>query len=250
MTYRSTILADVPSHYWPLAEPGGTVVSDIIDPAGTGLSLAGSVGYRGITSTDGSALINNSANNAFIGLRSKQYAVSPFTLEAWVYLWGYLGTYMDVLMFGGATASADLIVQPTGQLTLQFRGAGLPGVFSSVGLVPLNQWVHLVASVGSLTTWLYINGVLDSSGTPTHNLPASGPFGIGGESDRTQPVNGYVASPAIYTVALGAPAVLAHYNAAEQKGEAPVFVGGASAQAIAALQVDLARIIADVERTW
>lgn len=238
MTYRDEVLADNPSHYWPLSEPGGTVVADIIDPSGTGVSVNNAAGYRGITATDGAALINNSNNNAFLGLKNKLYATPPCTFEAWVWLFGALGTYSEVLMYGDNVHDLELNVQAS--MHVNFNSRGGTGVLASTGILTPGSWHHLVglASLAALT--LYIDGALDAGPlAATYSIPATDPFGFGGFTDRTQPVNGYIASPALYPTVLSAARILAHYNSAETKAAAPAFQGGASAQQVTTLAADV-----------
>lgn len=253
MTYRSEVLADNPSHYWPLSEPGGTIVADLMDPGGAGGSVNASVGYKGITATDGAALVNDINNNAYLGLKNKLYAAPPCTFEAWVWIWGTLGTYQEILMYGDTTHSMEMDVESTGKLRLVTRGTNQQ--LLSVGILTPSAWHHVVGLWSLTAATIYIDGTFDNNSAIAYSgLPASDPFGIGGFTDRTQPLNGYVASPALYPTVLSAARILAHFNAAEFRTQQPTFVGGASALSIVNLQADLDAkldlILASVRKTY
>lgn len=229
------------------------MVADLQDPAGAGGSVNASVGYRGITSTDGAALVNDVNNNAYLGLKNKLYATPPCTFEAWAWIWGTLSTYQEILMYGDTVHSLEMDVEPTGKVRLVTRGTNQQ--LLSVGILTPNAWHHVVGLFSLSAATIYIDGSFDNNSAIAYSgLPASDPFGIGGFSDRTQPLNGYIASPALYPTVLSAARILAHYNAAEQKAQQPLFQGGASSAQVTLLQADidakLALILASVRKTY
>lgn len=262
MTYRSEVLADAPTHYWPLAEGGGTITADLISTGGQGASVTPPLGYAGITSSDGAALINNTNNNGFIALQQQAYLPAPpgvgpyggFSMEVWVWLWGFGGTYQVGLMYGVGGNATFVLVQASG--IPGFQQAGGAGAVNAAGALSLNNWHHIVGVASTKTpsagtASIYVDGALSTTNnTFAPAFPASSLFAFGTYTDRTQPTNGFIASPALYANQLSAARVLAHYNAAELRTNNPVFLGAATTIQINAQNALLAQILAAVRKTF
>lgn len=258
MSYRSEVLADNPTHYWPFAEVGGLIVSDLQDANGTGVSVAQSNGYKGAASGEGSAFINNVSNNAFLALKTKGYASIPCTFEAWVWLYAITGTYQEILMYGTSAQSLELLVQATnGKLQWNNRGVAAPFQLNGATALTPGGWHHVVGTLTAGAGKLYLDGSVDASGTINASPLASSAFGLGGFTDRTQPINGYIGSCAIYASELSAARIAAHYAAADFKTNVPIYFGASSFQqaadisaAVAAVKADTAAILAAVRTTF
>jgi hypothetical protein len=93
---------------------------------------------------------------------------NEFTIETWVYERSY-NSWSRVLDFGNGEYSDNVALTisegATGRPDFRiFRGATRDGIEAPDPL-PLNQWVHLAATLRSNTATLYINGVAVVSGT-------------------------------------------------------------------------------------
>jgi len=132
------------------------------------------------------------------------------TLECWV-KWTSVGANVGILSNWASSLGTMLMVQPsTSVLAFWTNGAGM-----SLGVVPTTgTWYHLVGTYDGTNRAAYLQGVLvagptaqaapSASSTPliTRNYVGSG-----------QPdLAGYVADAAIYSRALSAPEVAAHYR--------------------------------------
>ncbi|MCX6927620.1 MAG: immunoglobulin domain-containing protein, partial [Verrucomicrobia bacterium] len=113
---------------------------------------------------------------------------------------------------------------------------------SGGGAVVAGTWYHLAVSFDGTTARLYVNGALAVSGYPTSYIPAT----YGGVTISARIDNNYVAQStaeelAIYTNALSAGTIAAHYSAATTNGT------GYAAQILAANPVGYWRL---GDATW
>jgi predicted alpha-1,6-mannanase (GH76 family) len=234
-----TILADHPLGYWRLDETNGTVAHDYI--AGnngiyTSKVLVGQTGDKlvdthksarfGFLASTDSCVTNISADFATTGN-------AVFSVEAWVN--------------GGAQSTdAGLITKGYGnggeQFNLDCGGGGHAfrffvrdasgGTHAAVsGVVPNNQWHHVVAVCDQVNghVYLYVDGVNAASGTIGVNtglLGSAVPVSIGARQSGAGTAYdfqfiGYVEEVAIYKYALSSNQVTAHFVTATNR--APSF---------------------------
>lgn len=90
------------------------------------------------------------------------------------------------------------------------------GAFATAGAGAFNdgQWHHRVDVVDNGTYYVYVDGALLQSGSTTN--PANGDrrrLLVGGSPTGTQQFSGWISHVALYTVALSAAQVAAHYAA-------------------------------------
>lgn len=151
---------------------------------------------------------------------------NEITLEAWIYVAEYppglaqiVGSQYDGTA-SGATIFLDSRVNPDGQTAPQGHihfqiGNGSWHVTNSNSQVPLNQWVHIVATRRAYEdARIYYNGVLQPStsatwlGGVTYN---NAWFAIGQQKDQNRPFKGKIDDVRIYGRVLSASEVQAHY---------------------------------------
>ena len=131
-----------------------------------------------------------------------QMGTGAYTIEGWVYLNAY-DTYPQPLFeSGNATNSLGVLVTGTiigtqGAVTLNKYGVG-EVIGTASGIVPLNTWTHIAAvrtSTGSNDTRIYVNGVLQATGTDANNWTVSTNPTIGSlPAFTTYDVNGYLSN--------------------------------------------------------
>ena len=157
---------------------------------------------------------------------------NEITLSAWIYATAYpFGNSADVgLILGsqhdataaGATIFLDARTNPDGQIApsghIHFQiGDGSWHTANANAQVPLNQWVHIVATrKANEDAKIYYNGVLQ----PSTSLPWSGSisysgawFAIGQQKDFYRPFTGRIDEPEIYNRALSSAEIAAIYAA-------------------------------------
>src|SRR6266568_708341 len=238
--YRDAVLSDAPLAYYRLTEatiptPDVATNSGSLGPTGNGAHFPGlnhqvpgalaassdtAAGYSAIdvASTDGGVPTRVPYNAAL-------NPTGPFTVEAWV----------KPTINGAANAQCPLINRvPDDLADLQgwdffqgsaaegwefrmFNGSGSDTVFDlNGGPYVVGAWNHLAAVYDGLSATLYVNGVeVDSSAAPNgHHVPNTvAPLSIGGYSDGIQnPFTGAIDEVAIYTNALTADQLMAHYD--------------------------------------
>lgn len=102
------------------------------------------------------------------GATSLELTTGDFTIEAWVYLTAYTGSYMILLSkdgYGGfSIASYSFGIDPSGAAFMLLgealgAGGGNYAIYNSGGLtVPLETWTHIAASVVSDDVRIFVNG--------------------------------------------------------------------------------------------
>lgn len=222
--YVQTILSDSPLAYYRLDEISGTVVHDSTAGGNTGTVVGGvTLAQPGATSDgdlaesfDGETGYLDVSTSALVALGSDD----DLTLEAWVFLRSLTdsesasgsGTGVTVIESNetGNAYGYCFAIDDNGHIW--WWPAGGQDVHGTIA-VPLNAWTHVVVVVSGGTSSLYVNGVLDTTGT-TAGQPAGTFTRIGHRSWVGGWLDGRVDEVAIYSHALSAARIQAHYQAA------------------------------------
>jgi len=235
--YPSTVLSDGPFAYFRLNETY-TTLPDLATNLGT-IGTGGTGNYVGsvsqgvagalVGSPDKAASFDGSGARVAVPFTPDLSLSGPFTVEAWVkpalaFASGS-GTLAAVLSCGHLATDPNrsgwLIYQSeTGWNLRMYTGSGsATGVSITGGPAPVtNTWYHIAAVYsgpnGPVTNAIvYVNGVLAASNIVTAFTPNSdGPFTIGTRSDIAFNYSGAVDEAVLYTNALSAAAILAHYQ--------------------------------------
>ena len=235
--YRSAVLSDNPTGYWPLATAyAGSLVTNVATNLGSygaadnGVyAVSALTGQPGPIAGDPATSVNTEFGNVAIS-DGAICSLSTFSLETWAYKTGSAAnsTYQTVLDGrNGGGQNFRVYTGGYGQTgvgpdDLEFwTWVGTPGAgsWASVTLaansLPVGQWFHLVFTFDGGNTGdmaIYTNGVL-ASNVPAANTsyePQAVPFDIGSGYINFQ---GNEADVAVYSNILSASAVLAHYQA-------------------------------------
>jgi Concanavalin A-like lectin/glucanases superfamily len=214
--YPDLILSDHPAAYYRLEE---TVESTAADSSGNGLDgyYLGTpvLGQPGIDTNSISLSADGSLSCVQAGYYAQLNPAGPFSVEAWVRPTSMPtgGDYRcPVGNFGGwGNPSGWYIYQtPNTPSTLTFIIQGTPVWISST--YNLFDWYHLVGTYDGTNGAFYVNGQLIGSAAATGYVPnPSNPFSIGQRADGYGYFDGNLDEVAIYTKALTADQVLAHY---------------------------------------
>lgn len=221
--YLTAVLADSPVHYWRFADPGGILAHDI---GSSPIALIGSaqvaLGYTGPIS-DGGSFVDNSASNYNSAGASIGSQTSPFSYEMWVWPVAAVATQRYIFAWDGSTPNAaQMFWNAAG--TVEAHVNGVSSGFT--GTVSLRAWHHLVATYDSTTLKLYLDGSLSISHAVAGPITVNRPIGIGAEpGGGTLAFEGAISEVAIYSTTLSAARVSAHFSAADQVFQPPVFNG-------------------------
>jgi len=223
--YRTAVLADSPNFFWRLAETGGTAIND----AGAG-NRDGTLLAQTYTQGQASALVSEPKDKSLavsVGVvngNTSAAAPNTFSVEAWVKSTSTSGG--RILGFGNGTGqNASTTVDR--QLYLAPNGKAMFGVgaaktaIASTSAINNGAWHYVVGTYapGNNNMKLYVDGVLQGSATvATVNL--TGIWRAGAEQLTGWPGNptdfyyeGSLDELAVYTTALSAAKVQAHYTA-------------------------------------
>jgi hypothetical protein len=214
--YRDAVVADNPFLYWRLGETSGTFANS------NGSGNTGSLTGTGVTrhapdlvaaNSDGALSFTDATSYVTTTASLTGVSATQASAEVWFKASSF-GNYIDLVNHGyGGTGGQGwaLFVTSTGVLYFGLNQSGSPQQL--VGSAPLatNTTYHAVGTYDGNVIRLYLNGALIGSktvGALTLNT-TSGVFT--GRTDTTGPVT--VDELALYSTALSATRVQAHYSA-------------------------------------
>ena len=219
--YADAVLADSPVSYWKLDETSGTTAADAVGSNNGTYTGGYTLNQTGIPSTGRpSVLFNGTSGYVDLGAPAALNLTAAWTLEAWVYLtstpngagiiseqYPSSGNVLYELGFGLSTSGANLA---GGYYT------GSAWYIATGGSLSLNAWHHVACTWDGTTLRLYADGAQVATATPGA-APVAGinTLYIGRRHDASfNPFfPGRIDEAAIYSTALSAARILAHYNA-------------------------------------
>jgi len=175
------------------------------------------------------------------------------TLEAWVWPTGVPGANGFIVAWDGAAADyAGLLYLTTQKFAWNIRGASLLGTT----VFPPQAWYHVVGTFDNTTARLYVNGTQDASvavaGAHTYSLL----IGLGGvPTTGASSLQACISDVAIYSTALSAARVSAHFSAVDQRSSAATYIYPSGNGAVGSVgggnaQPDLSQVLASVRKTY
>ena len=210
--YRDTVLADGASAYWRLGELHGTTAADE-KGAYNGRYMNGpTLGQVGALSGDPNPAVTFDGVNDYVRVPyNAALNASVLSVETWVFPTGRAGAYRTIV--ASRNWPKGWVLYAADNNTWEFwlnSGAGM--VVLSGPAVALNAWTHLVGTFDGTTARFYVNGALVRSGTPTSYTPNSSQTLNIGRGESTGYFPGRIDEVSVYSRALSASQVQAHYN--------------------------------------
>ena len=232
--YTATVLADRPQGYWRLGEGAGTAVADSTGNGNVGTVSGGVTLVRSGATPDGdtSAALDGVSGVVTVPNSAELSFGKAVTMEAWVYQSAVPSVFGDVIDKGswneyrmGVGTTPLATIQVTNGSSYNFAG-NCPGTGQpAMPSLSLNQWHQLAYTfdgVAGVVSW-YIDGSLFCSSTQTDNgnqltayntlAPNAFPLVIGQDTGMGGYYTGRVDEVAVYSTALPAGRILAHYQA-------------------------------------
>jgi len=219
VTYQSVVLADNPAGFWRLDETSGATAADS-SGNGTTLNYAGTFTVnQAPLITAGRAALLNSGTARKLTSTAIFNANGKVTLEAWVKTTTAVNG--EIICSDDTTGSRyfQWIIDGAGHMTVTLFDTAV-GTHARTGAIAVNDNLrhHLVATYDGATIRLYVDGAEDGTGTAAvftlatanSNICIGERFSGGADSNF---LVGTFDEVAIYTSALSAARVLAHYNA-------------------------------------
>lgn len=221
MTYASEVAADSPLVWYRLGEAVGASAG--VDSSGgghngtyTGPPL---LGVTGAVAGDTAAIFDGNTQD----LRIPYFAalnIQTFTMEAFIKTGDDTATTGTILgRQGGTSGPYGLFLAGNGKLqcTVKTSGTTGPNYVSTGALVNTGGWRHVVVTLDAATTTMkfYVDGVLDTTITGVSLPNTVQTFGFAVGSRAAAPFfQGWIDEAALYTTALSAARIAAHYSAA------------------------------------
>lgn len=215
MSYRSLILADSPSLYWPLDATYGAT-----DQSGNGRDGTGAGGVS-IGGYSGSPISGESTSTDFDGSNSAvaNMSYSPFTNgQSYTYCGWYNADVVSgwqALLARGSGAQFELALVDSDVLL----GVGSQEPSWASAWPGVGQWVHfaVIFRESANTATLYINGAVVSTIAHTGSFGASTGLRVG-LWDAADPLNGKLAHVAVWERELTASEIESHYRVGAGEG--------------------------------
>jgi concanavalin A-like lectin/glucanase superfamily protein/fibronectin type III domain protein/lysyl oxidase len=212
--YASTVLADSPVSYWRLGETTGNAADQRGVNPGTYTNSPTRGAASLLTSDTVDKAVSLDGANDYVNVPSATSLnlSSPITLEAWI--------KPTTVPTSGNFAS---ILSKAESYSLQFNGNRLEFTIiqfgtrqrlqAPAGAIVAGQTYHLVGTYDGTTRRLYINGAQVATGTLTGGATSTTNSLRMGSWSGNEYYRGILDEPAIYSTALSAARVQAHYAA-------------------------------------
>ena len=215
-SYPQEVLSDGPSGYWRLGEASGTTAAD------AGGANAGS--YQNgvllaqpgrISDPDTAAQFDGVDDLVSVPHSASLNASTGVTVEAWVKR-TTTGVWQNILGKPGNGANAAqnyaLWLNTTNQVVFIFGNGSASG--SVYGPSIDTNWHHVTATYDNTTARIYIDGVQQASSSSSVRLTTNTlPLLIGRSTDNVRIFGGVLDEVVVYTKALAAARIQAHYSA-------------------------------------
>lgn len=248
--YRTEILADSPTEYWPLEEDAGATSAEDITSSGDDLTANASQVTFGSTPSplfgpNGVADFGAVGNTPLVKTASTQWdPLGPLqgprdmSIELWINPDAYpsAGNVAGLVSINRGTTAAghgQLYLEDDGALTLDFEANGVTYTRSSpAGFVTVGEWTHVVVtrSRAGIIIW-YKDDLVAADEVDSDDVGASIAQGttnggtsnvtitVGANSGESSPYfDGKIAHVALYQQVLSPERVLAHFTARLQEG--------------------------------
>ena len=228
-SYPAEVIQDKPLAFWPLNESDPSTAYDYSgagnDGAQTGVFTLGVAGpqspaYAGFTTTNTAYMFDGNSSYVDCGTGPALSGSTDFTLEAWINTTSTLvpGMILQQRSPGGYNGEYMFSVNTNGTLSFTiYGGGGYQFAFSSstsAKLVNDGTWHYVAAVRSGANGTIYIDGSPSGSATgPARPLDPTIPVAIGTDTRAVSSFfNGLMCNVAIYSTALSATAIQAHYT--------------------------------------
>ncbi|RYD35790.1 MAG: LamG domain-containing protein [Verrucomicrobiaceae bacterium] len=230
--YAAVVLADAPVEYLRLSEPPfqPAVNSGTLGQAADG-GVVGAVNdalgprppaFGGFDAANTTVLFDGVGTSVSLGDPAGLRLSGPVTLEAWIQGGQQSGTAAaDIIAHGGADGQrgAFLRITPNNEYEVGSIDTG-GGTHSAVSAVPGDDqdgttWIHLAGTYDGTAWTLYRNGQsVATQQDAVGALALAAPWAIGMRGDNAgEGFVGTIDEPAVYSTALTAARITAHYQA-------------------------------------
>lgn len=215
------VSADAPVHWWRCLEGNGQIVHDVgSNPVDIFASIPSLLGYSGPTSDGGSFF--DPLSQEVSSLQALPSQASPISVEVVAWPTGVPASNGFALAWDGSTSGyAGLIFTTAQHWAFNVDGASL---IEATVRQP-QAWYHVVGTWDNVNARLYVNGALQVTGAAAGPLIFANRIGLGAAPPTSAiSLQAFIGEGAIYSSALSAARVAAHFAALDQVALAPQFI--------------------------
>jgi PKD repeat protein len=231
--YANAVLADGAAQYWRLGETTGTTAYDAVGTTNMAEAAGITRGTAGAVTGDAAITANGTTTGRAQTANTVSTPANAFSMETWVRTTstagGVIAQYGDNATGANTVTDRTLYVDSAGQVAfgLSARGADRVTRFTTVrstALVTDGQWHHVVATVGTGGTTLYIDGAQvagNAAMTSANTRLAAGYVALGSGTTTgltnvptSASLAGAIDEVAIYPATLTSAQVAQHYSTA------------------------------------
>ncbi|MDD5627058.1 MAG: LamG domain-containing protein [Patescibacteria group bacterium] len=209
--------------YWDMDQMNGTTATDKSGNGNTGTFASSPVWTGGIKpfsggrAGGGALQFDGTDDYVNAGQGSSLNGLTSVTLSAWIKPYGYSASYRSGIISrrrsGGAAEGLNFTMG--GALETPYKlaiyEAGGVALYANTVISP-NQWSFVTATLSGTDAKIYINGVLDATGTVSWNWPSDVNVSIGAVYSGVYHFNGLIDDVRVYNRALSAAEIRYQYN--------------------------------------
>ena len=206
LTSGSTINGYTSGSNTPNAVLGQHGVADLVPTGSNAYTLAGDIDYLFIYGNTKSLELDGVDDYMDVGNIAELNSVTSYSISYWVREKSATGTDQTYHWNAGTSIPGiSLVYFSSSAVGFTTKLGGSIKTITSSGRPSFDVWHNVVASFGSSTTKIYIDGVLKAStnhGLTTTDSNVGDSFRIGARLNTTKVVNGYIDEFAVFTEAL------------------------------------------------
>lgn len=203
--YRDKVIADGAVAYWRLDEPSGTTAYDSVGSAAGTISGAVTLNVPGAVRK---AMAFDGTTGKIVSATNLVQATA-LTIEAWIKT---TVSGVQLPFFTARSSNAGLYCATNAGQLWFYNSVATPASYNSLKTVIDGQWHHCVMTHTGTTYAIYIDGVLDRTGSWTGRSVDSFPPSLGFDPTNVKYWNGALDDVAVYNVALTPTQIAAHYR--------------------------------------
>ncbi|MDD5750130.1 MAG: LamG domain-containing protein [Candidatus Pacebacteria bacterium] len=166
-----------PVGHWKMDEKSGQYANDVSGSGNTGTLGSGATAdsydpaWKSAAYCHSGACLSFDGTDDYVDLGNNTgsldfTASQPFSISVWIKPTSLATTYHTIIGKNAAAAyQYNLYLNTNGSIS--FGVGGSTNVNTSAGAVSANNWYHIEAVSNGTTAWIYLNGAMATSGTPT-----------------------------------------------------------------------------------
>jgi hypothetical protein len=216
VTYSSEVLADSPLGFWKLDETSGSSAADSSGNSHGGTYQASPTLAAASVVADGGTAVTLNGSTQYVSVAGASWMnTSDYSIEAWVKT--SLNNFYIASRAGSTAAQRvwDVFIRTVGTVAVvTWASGGTNTQLNGTIRVDDGKPHHIVVTKSGTTISIYVDGVLDVSGTTsTTNTSTTQGIDWGRRSTNASFFNGTLDDVAVYGSALSGTRVAAHFTA-------------------------------------